>query len=194
MHYTLTDGRVSQARFCASPNCDDRPRGTSVDLLVIHCIALPPGCYGGPFIEQLFTNCLPPSAHPYFAEISPLQVSSHFLVRRSGALLQFVNTSQRAWHAGQSHFDGRDNCNDFSIGIELEGMDDGLFTGAQYQVLAALTRVLRNAHPGIKADSIVGHEHIAPGRKSDPGPGFDWRAYFLLLGLEYPGAPGHAAG
>ncbi|MGB5324452.1 MAG: 1,6-anhydro-N-acetylmuramyl-L-alanine amidase AmpD [Pseudomonadales bacterium] len=181
MAYALSNGRLEQAHFCASPNCDDRPPGCPIDLLVIHCIALPPASYGGPYIEQLFSNCLSPRAHPYFAEICALEVSAHFLVRRGGGLVQFVNCEQRAWHAGESSFEGRERCNDYSIGIELEGRDDGLFTGAQYRVLAALTHALQRSYRQISDNRIVGHEHIAPGRKTDPGSGFDWRHYRALL-------------
>lgn len=182
MQYQLSGGKLRQASFCASPNFDARPDGTDIDLLVIHCIAMPPGCYGGPYIEHLFCNCLHPAQHPYFSEVSGLQVSAHFLVRRGGAVIQFVNCEQRAWHAGVSSFEGREACNDFSIGIELEGRDDGLFTGAQYQSLATLTLALQQAYPSICDQRIVGHQDIAPGRKSDPGSGFDWQGYRALLG------------
>lgn len=180
-NYSIRQGLLEQASFCASPNFDERPAGSSIDLLVIHCIALPPGCYGGACIEQLFCNRLPAAQHPYFVALEGVEVSAHFLVRRGGGLMQFVNCEQRAWHAGQSSFAGRERCNDYSIGIELEGRDDGLFTGAQYRVLAALSAAILRSYPAIGEDRIVGHEHIAPGRKTDPGPGFDWQQFRRLL-------------
>lgn len=170
-------GWLSGARRCPSPNCDERPDGADIDLLVIHGISLPPGQFGGPWIEALFTNRLDPAAHPYFAEIHQLRVSAHLLIRRDGGLLQFVPTVLRAWHAGQSCFAGRERCNDFSIGIELEGVDDAPYASAQYERLAEVTAVLRNAYPGVTPDRIVGHSDIAPGRKTDPGPAFDWAQY-----------------
>jgi N-acetyl-anhydromuramoyl-L-alanine amidase len=159
------------ARFIASPNYDERAPGTVIDLIVIHSISLPPGEFGGRGIVDLFTNHLDPGAHPYYATIRALRVSAHLLVRRDGELLQFVPCTLRAWHAGVSSWRGRERCNDFSIGIELEGADDIPFTDAQYDVLVPLVRLLRAAYP---ITDIVGHSDIAPGRKTDPGPHFDW--------------------
>ncbi len=161
----------ADATIVPSPNFDQRPEGVSVDLIVIHSISLPPGQYGGPGIEQLFTNQLDPAAHPYYAQIAGLRVSSHFLIKRDGALLQFVPVAQRAWHAGVSNWQGRERCNDFSIGIELEGDDDTPFEPAQYLALQGLLKSLVDLWP-IKA--ITSHAHIAPVRKTDPGPCFDW--------------------
>ena len=144
------------------------------ELVVIHGISLPPGQYGGPEIEALFTNKLDPDAHPYFADISGLEVSAHFLVRRTGEVVQFVSTDVRAWHAGTSCWQGREQCNDFSIGIELEGCDEEAYTDSQYDALNQLLAVLTKQYPDIRHDAIVGHSDIAPGRKTDPGPAFDW--------------------
>lgn len=160
-----------------SPNYDARPQNTEVDLLVIHNISLPPEEFGGAYIEQLFTNSLNPDEHPYFAEIAHLRVSSHLLIKRNGGLTQFVNLLDRAWHAGESSWCGRDGCNDYSIGIELEGSDNQKFTEQQYQSLCALTEILLESFPKISAERIVGHSDIAPGRKTDPGPFFDWDRY-----------------
>jgi AmpD protein len=165
------DGVATLARQVASPNRDSRPPGTEVTLLVIHGISLPPGEFGGDGILDLFTNRLDPEAHPYYATIKALAVSAHFLIRRDGALIQFVPCTERAWHAGKSAWKGRERCNDYSIGVELEGTDEIPYTAAQYAMLARLTRALRRRYPG--AD-IVGHSDIAPGRKTDPGPAFDW--------------------
>jgi len=154
-----------------SPNCDARPDAELPSLIVIHNISLPPNEYGGNGIVELFTNCLDPQAHPYYQEICHLQVSSHFLIRRDGELLQFVPCTARAWHAGVSQWQGRERCNDFSIGIELEGSDFEAFTEAQYQTLAQLVQALQAAYP---ITSITGHADIAPGRKTDPGPFFEW--------------------
>ena len=173
--FTLDDnGRVPQARFIASPNFDPRPEGMAVELLVIHNISLPPQQYGGSGIVELFTNRLNPDEHPYYREIHHLRVSAHFLIRRDGELLQFVQCDQRAWHAGLSSWQGRERCNDFSIGIELEGSDFDTFTDAQYRVLTALTLALQQHYP---LKDIQGHSDIAPGRKTDPGPYFDWQRY-----------------
>jgi len=147
----------------------------AIDLLVLHNISLPPGEFGGPWIDQLFLNRLDPAAHPYFAEIAHLRVSAHLLIRRDGSLTQYVPFHRRAWHAGVSSFQGREGCNDFSIGIELEGSDHQPFAPAQYEVLAPVVAALRSAYPAITPDRIVGHSDIAPGRKSDPGPCFDWQ-------------------
>lgn len=169
-------------RFVDSPNQDERPPGTSITLAVIHSISLPPGEFGGEAIERLFTNRLDPAAHPYFAQIAHLRVSSHFLVRRDGELVQFVPVERRAWHAGASAWRGRARCNDFSVGIELEGTDDGPFTDAQYARLAALLTALREDLP---LRDIAAHSDIAPGRKSDPGAGFDWPRLLASLSNHY---------
>lgn len=170
---TLDDaGWVGQARRADSPNYDPRPAGYGIELIVIHNISLPPGQFGGDAIEALFRNRLDCSAHPFFAQLIGLRVSSHFLVRRDGALMQFVPCLARAWHAGVSQWNGRARCNDFSIGIELEGADDVAYADAQYDVLAALIRCLRARF--LIAD-VVGHSDIAPGRKTDPGAAFDWQ-------------------
>ena len=161
-------------RLVPSPNFDQRDKNENVSLLVIHNISLPPYQYGGPYIEQLFTNCLNPHAHPFFESIKHLRVSAHFLIRRNGEIVQFVSTENRAWHAGVSRFNGRESCNDFSIGIELEGCDFEPFEPEQYEILSQLTKVLR-ARYTLRA--VRGHEHIAPGRKTDPGPYFNWQQY-----------------
>lgn len=173
MHSIKIDrhGIASDAGFIASPNFDARPDGSRIDLIVIHNISLPPGQYGGDGIIQLFTNSLDAAAHPYFAEIHALKVSSHFLIRRDGRLIQFVACNQRAWHAGASNWKGRERCNDFSIGIELEGSDSEAFAPAQYEALRPLLAALKLAYP---IADVVGHSDIAPGRKTDPGPCFDW--------------------
>lgn len=171
-------GIVSGARFVASPNFDERAWGGEISLLVIHNISLPPNEYGGTGILDLFTNRLDPAGHPYYETIKDLKVSSHFLIRRDGELIQFVPCTQRAWHAGASNWCGRERCNDFSIGIELEGSDFDPFTDAQYDALARLTRALKAAYP---ITDIVGHSDIAPGRKTDPGPYFDWVRYRQTL-------------
>jgi len=165
-------GWWSRALRIDSPNFGERPIHAQIDLLVIHSISLPPGVYGGPEIEALFTNQLDSGAHPYFAQIRDIQVSSHFVIRRDGGLLQFVSCDKRAWHAGASHYRGRDNCNDDSIGIELEGLEGELFESAQYDTLFVLCTELVNNYP---IAHIAGHEDIAPGRKLDPGAGFDWQ-------------------
>ncbi len=162
-----------------SPNCDERPAGESVYLLVIHAISLPPDEFGGPAVEALFSNALDPTAHPYYAEIAHLRVSAHFFIRRDGELIQFVSTEDRAWHAGVSCWDGWERCNDFSIGIELEGCDTLPFELAQYTRLAELAGALQRRYPTI--EDIVGHSDIAPGRKTDPGPFFDWVKFRNLL-------------
>ncbi|MGH8810240.1 MAG: 1,6-anhydro-N-acetylmuramyl-L-alanine amidase AmpD [Noviherbaspirillum sp.] len=169
-----SDGWSSGVQREPSPNFDVRPAGTAVDLLVIHNISLPPGQFGGPFIADLFGNQLDCDAHPYFDQLRSLRVSAHFLIRRDGAVMQFVSANDRAWHAGASSFCGRERCNDFSIGIELEGSDFEAFEAAQYDALAVLTRALQERYP---LASVAGHEHIAPGRKTDPGPFFDWDCF-----------------
>ena len=178
------DGWLLQARAAPSPNFGTRPAGRPVDLIVLHSISLPPGQYGGPEIEQLFCNRLDWDAHPYFQAMRGLEVSSHFLIRRDGELVQFVSCDDRAWHAGRSSWRGRDNCNDDSIGIELEGLEGGSFESAQSRVLIRLCQVLARRYP---IAHIAGHEHVAPGRKQDPGAGFDWQRLQQALG--WP--PGH---
>ncbi len=165
-----SDGIYQDAQFIASPNFDERP-DTPVTLIVIHNISLPPGEYGSNDIIDLFSNCLDPQAHPYFSEIHHLRVSSHFLIRRDGNLIQFVSCLKRAWHAGQSNWQGRERCNDFSVGVELEGSDHETFEDAQYLRLNQLLEALKTAYP---IEAITGHSDIAPGRKTDPGPYFDW--------------------
>ena len=165
------DGIASTARFIASPNCDARPQPSDISLVVIHNISLPPGQYGGDGVIELFTNRLDAGAHPYYAEIHQLRVSAHFFIRRDGSLLQFVPCGQRAWHAGASIWQSRERCNDFSLGIELEGSDDDAFEPMQYATLNHLLAGLKQAYP---IAAVTGHSDIAPGRKTDPGPCFDW--------------------
>lgn len=182
-------GWLPQARRLISPNWDERPPGIAVDLLVIHGVSLPPGEFGGPWIDALFQNRLDPEAHPYFRPIAGLRVSSHLLIRRDGELIQYVDLRKRAWHAGVSNFLGRERCNDYAIGIELEGADEVPYTTAQYRVLAETSRVLLARFPAITPERIVGHSAIAPGRKTDPGPAFDWDRYRRLLAACQGGAP-----
>lgn len=167
------------ARQEPSPNFGPRPAGAGVDLIVLHSISLPPGEFGGPQVQQLFCNALDWEAHPYFKQIEGLQVSAHFYIRRNGELWQFVSCDERAWHAGTSRYRGRDNCNDDSVGIELEGLEGGPFEEAQYESLSGLCAALAQRYP---VAHIAGHEHIAPGRKADPGPGFDWPLLERRLG------------
>lgn len=167
------DGWYRFARRQPSPNFGPRPAAAQVDLIVIHSISLPPGQYGGDEVQRLFTNTLDWNAHPYFKSIEGMQVSAHFYIRRNGELWQFVSCDDRAWHAGVSHYRGRDNCNDDSIGIELEGLEGERFEAAQYETLGSLCAALGQRHP---VRHIAGHEHIAPGRKADPGAGFNWPA------------------
>lgn len=174
-------GLLDGARQCPSPNQDSRPGTGEVNLLVIHNISLPPGQFGGPWIDRLFQNRLPADQHAYFQEIHHLRVSAHLLIRRNGELVQYVPLSQRAWHAGESCFEGRERCNDYSIGIELEGSDDTPYTDAQYRVLADTIRQIQAHYPEIVPQRIAGHCDIAPGRKSDPGPAFDWARLRRLL-------------
>jgi AmpD protein len=169
----------------SSPNRDARPDGCVADLLVIHNISLPPGQFGGHYIADLFGNRLDYDAHPYFEQLRPLRVSSHFLILRDGGVVQFVSANERAWHAGASSFEGRERCNDFSIGIELEGSDFEQFPALQYRALAALTHALQLRYP---LAAVAGHEHIAPGRKTDPGPFFDWTQYQQALAGHMPQA------
>lgn len=187
--YSITDfdlekGVLSNARYVSSPNYDDRPTNVSIDAIVIHAISLPPGKYNGNYVEQFFCNQLDREEHPYFAEIAELRVSSHFFIKRSGELVQFVPVNKRAWHAGASFCMRREAVNDFSIGIELEGCDEDDFAMAQYQTLFALTSSLLSAIPTLSAEHIYGHADISPGRKTDPGPGFDWEAYRLALSTQ----------
>ncbi len=177
----VTDGVLAGAAYRPSPNQDARPDGVAIDLLVIHNISLPPGEFGGPWIDDLFHNRLVPETHPYFAKIVDLKVSTHLLIRRDGERIQYVPFTQRAWHAGQSSFEGRERCNDFSIGIELEGSDDQPYTEAQYRVLAETIRTITRQYPAITNNRITGHSDIAPGRKTDPGPAFDWQRLHTLL-------------
>ncbi len=172
---------LTGVRRVASDNCDDRPADAAVDAIVIHGISLPPGEFGGAWIAALFTNTLDANAHPYFQEICHLRVSSHVLINRAGDVVQFVPFSRRAWHAGVSSLAGRSCCNDFSIGIELEGSDDRPYNDVQYARLAELITALMSAYPAITSDRIVGHSDIAPGRKTDPGPSFDWLKLRRLL-------------
>jgi len=174
-------GIVKGVSYIPSPNFDDRPQAIEIDVLVIHAISLPSGCYGGKQIEQLFTNRLDPREHDHFSDIHRLQVSAHFLIRRNGEIMQFVPIHKRAWHAGVSRFRGRERVNDFSIGIELEGCDDDPFEEAQYDSLLILTRCLTNRYPAITKDNITGHCDIAPQRKTDPGPLFDWNRYLSAI-------------
>lgn len=167
-------GLVRGVRFVPSPNHDARPEGSRPELVVVHGISLPPGEFGGPWIDRLFTNRIPAGAHPSFHEIHGLRVAAHALVRRDGELVQYVPFDRRAWHAGVSSWEGREAVNDFSVGIELEGTDEAPYTGAQYARLAELIRALAAAYPGITPERIVGHSDVAPGRKTDPGPAFDW--------------------
>jgi AmpD protein len=164
-------GWLHGARACRSPNCNPRPPGTSVELVVLHSISLPPGRFGGPAIEELFLNRLDWDADPYFDEIRGIEVSAHFLIRRTGELVQFVSCDERAWHAGVSAWRGRDACNDFSIGIELEGVEGATFEARQYEALTPLLAAIAARYP---IAAVAGHEHVAPGRKRDPGAGFDW--------------------
>ncbi|SMF02824.1 AmpD protein [Alteromonadaceae bacterium Bs31] len=177
----IEHGWYSKARKVLSPNYNTRPHTGDISLLVIHNISLPPGEFGGDFVERFFLNSLPASEHPYFEQISELQVSAHCFIRRDGELVQFVPFDKRAWHAGRSVFQGREDCNDFSVGIELEGTDTEPYTEQQYQGLAELTLSLLQAFPLITPERIVGHSDIAPSRKTDPGPAFDWGKYRSLL-------------
>ena len=167
-------GWLDGVKQIASPNCDTRPPGTAPELIVIHGISLPPGDFGGPWIDHLFTNRLDRDAHSYFAQVCEMRVSAHVLIRRDGSLTQYVPFTARAWHAGESNYCGRRACNDFSIGIELEGTDELPYERVQYQALAELVAALRRTYPSLRDAALVGHSDIAPGRKTDPGPAFDW--------------------
>lgn len=175
----LDGGWLHGARRCETSNRNARPSGIAIDLVVIHSISLPPGCFGGDAIERLFTNRLDCGAHPYYARLQGLAVSSHFVLRRDGALAQFVGCDDRAWHAGVSRWRGLENCNDFSIGVELEGLEGQAFEAAQYDALAGLLLLLARRYP---IESVAGHEHVAPMRKRDPGAGFEWRRLAGALG------------
>lgn len=177
MSYTLKNGWLAEAKSVPSPNFGLRPVDGKLNLLVIHNISLPPGHYEGDCIERFFTNCLDWREHEYFSQLRGMEVSAHLLIRRDGELIQFVSLDDRAWHAGESCFKGRRNCNDFSIGIELEGTDDEPYSNSQYSVLQAVTKTLLLEYPDINRDMIVGHSDIAPGRKTDPGPMFDWNRF-----------------
>ena len=177
-------GLVAPARQCESPNQDARPDGVETSLVVLHCISLPPGKFGGDEIEQLFCNCLDWDGHPYFAAIRGMEVSAHLLVRRDGELLQFVPFSARAWHAGASCFQGRSTCNDYSIGIELEGVDNVPYDERQYDVLIPLLATMLRTYSNLSARRIAAHSDIAPGRKTDPGPAFDWLRLYDGLSRE----------
>jgi AmpD protein len=178
----IADGYLSGANQCPSPNVNARPKDDDISLLVIHNISLPPGKFGGGYVQQFFCNKLDPNQHSYFAEIAVMQVSSHLLIERTGCVTQFVDFNKRAWHAGQSIFAGRKDCNDYSIGIELEGTDNIAYTSQQYSALAEVSAALMLMYPSITPERITGHEHIAPERKTDPGAAFDW-AYFAELTL-----------
>lgn len=181
MYIDPADGLLDAAQQRPSPNCDDRPPGMAPELIVVHNISLPPGRFGGPHIDHLFTNRLDPAADPFFAEIAGLRVSAHLLIRRDGELVQYVPFHRRAWHAGVSRWAGRERCNDFAVGVELEGTDTEPYAPVQYTQLAAVIRALLAAYPTLDAGRIAGHCDIAPGRKSDPGPAFDWEYLRALL-------------
>jgi AmpD protein len=182
MYLIEPSGWLANAIKHPSPNYNQRPDLADISLLVIHNISLPAGQFGGTYVHQLFSNCLDCDAHPSFDDLRDLNVSAHVFIDRKGAVHQFVSFNDRAWHAGMSQFDGRDNCNDFSIGIELEGVDDISYTQAQYTELIAITESLQSYYPAIITASIVGHCEIAPGRKTDPGSAFDWASYKNALG------------
>jgi len=179
-------GLLKGARFCLSPNHDDRPDESDINLVVIHNISLPPNEYGGDGIDQLFTNTLDKNEHPYYADIHELRVSSHLLIRRDGEVVQYVPFHKRAWHAGESMFLGRSVCNDFSIGIEMEGSDFETFTDSQYTALETTLNSLLETYPSLSAKRITGHEHIAPGRKTDPGPYFEWQRLEKYFDVKLP--------
>ncbi|MEP4147338.1 MAG: 1,6-anhydro-N-acetylmuramyl-L-alanine amidase AmpD [Halioglobus sp.] len=180
-NYKVEAGWLAEARRVPSDNFEPRPVGSQPELLVIHNISLPPGQFGGDCIERFFSNCLDWDAHPFFDEIRDVKVSSHLLIQRAGEVVQFVSFDDRAWHAGVSHYQGRDNCNDFSIGIELEGTDELPYTGQQYDTLQRVSLALFEAYPALSAQRVAGHCDIAPGRKTDPGPAFDWQRYLQPL-------------
>ena len=181
LQFSVADDRLLAVDFLESPNKNHRPEKQKIDLLVIHNISLPPKVFGTPYVKQFFLNQLDVDADPYFSEIKSLKVSAHLFIDRKGEVTQFVPFDCRAWHAGVSSFDGRENCNDFSIGIELEGSDEIPFTEAQYQVLAAICNALMDRYPELIPERIVGHSDVAPGRKTDPGAAFDWQYFRRLL-------------
>jgi N-acetyl-anhydromuramoyl-L-alanine amidase len=181
MYVNQQSGLLEGAHFIASPNCDDRPADSAIEVLVVHAISLPPGEFGGPGVLQLFTNQLDFSAHPFYTEIAELKVSAHVFIRRDGEAIQFVPFHQRAWHAGTSCCEGREQVNDFSVGIELEGTDEAPFERIQYDRLVAVTQALMRAYPAITPGRVYGHADISPGRKTDPGPQFDWVAFRTQL-------------
>lgn len=186
MRVDASTGLIAGVSFMDSPNRSPRPTGSEPELIVVHGISLPAGQFGGGYIGKLFTNQLDTRDDPRFAELDGLRVSAHLLIGRDGHLIQFVPFGERAWHAGESVFQGRHECNDFSIGIELEGTDASGFRDIQYERLESIIRLLRECYPGIGADRVVGHCHIAPGRKSDPGPDFDWGRLQRNLGIIRP--------
>ena len=189
LHIDRATGLLAGARQVLSPHFDARPAGVLPELLVVHGISLPPGEFGGAWIDRLFTGTLPVDAHPYFREIAGQRVSAHALIRRDGQIVQYVPFGERAWHAGQSAYRGRSGCNDFSIGVELEGTDDTPYTDAQYEALAALSAALLAAYPSLSAQAMAGHNEIAPGRKTDPGPSFNWARLRQLLDQTLRAAP-----
>jgi AmpD protein len=180
----LRGGVLEAARQVPSPNCDDRPPGTAPELVIVHGISLPPGEYGGPWIDLLFTNALPRDVHPYFATVADLRVSAHLLIRRDGELVQYVPFDRRAWHAGVSSWHGRERCNDYSIGIELEGSDHESYESAQYAMLGRVIALLCRTYPMLDPERVVGHSDVAPGRKTDPGIAFDWPRLRALVRFE----------
>ncbi|MEH6457800.1 MAG: 1,6-anhydro-N-acetylmuramyl-L-alanine amidase AmpD [Cocleimonas sp.] len=186
MAHQISNDLLINARQCPSPNCDERLSGIDPDLIVIHNISLPPNQYGGEGIDQLFTNCLDRDEHPYYADIHQLRVSSHLLIRRDGEVVQYVPFNKRAWHAGVSEYQGRDVCNNFSIGIEMEGSDFEAFTEDQYRALEETINILLDSYASLSASAITGHEHIAPGRKTDPGPFFEWHRLAEAFSEELP--------
>lgn len=181
MKIDAATGWIVGIRRIESPNHDERPPGCEPGLIVVHGISLPPGEFGGTGIDELFCNALEPTEHPYYAQICHLRVSSHALISRTGRLTQYVSFRKRAWHAGESSYCGREACNDFSIGIELEGTDDRPYEQVQYEQLARLVRALRETYPSLRQAELVGHSDIAPGRKTDPGPFFDWDLLYRHL-------------
>jgi N-acetyl-anhydromuramoyl-L-alanine amidase len=185
----LESGLMRGVRQIASPNRDARPAGVEADLIVVHGISLPPGEFGGPWIDRLFTNSLPVDVHPYFAEVGSLRVSSHLVVARDGTVTQYVGFAERAWHAGKSNYRGREACNDFSVGVELEGTDTLPYEATQYVALAEVVAALCAAYPRLSPDALVGHSDIAPGRKTDPGPAFDWLHARRLIAAATYGKP-----
>jgi AmpD protein len=174
LHIDPESGLLRGARQIESPNRDSRPDGVEADLIVVHGISLPPGEFGGPWIDRLFTNDLPPEVHPYFAEVAGRRVSAHLFIARDGGVTQYVPFGERAWHAGRSSYEGREACNDFSIGVELEGADTVAYDDRQYHALAAVVAALCKAYPKLSTSRLAGHSDVAPGRKTDPGEAFEW--------------------